>query len=545
MRRYLKNTILLLTVIAFAQCARVSSPEGGPEDETPPVLLSSVPNDQQIQYTGNTIVLNFDEYVTTNGIENNLIITPKIAGSFRARVKKRSVILTFDEPWAESTTYNINFGSTIQDLNNRNVPPNLNLSFSTGDYIDSLEITGTISNVYSKDPAEEALVSLYTVTDTLDITTGAASYYARTDTSGIYRFKNLPDGDYLIYAAMDKNGNQKADVEEELYGFRIDTIRLTENISGIDFDLQSLNTKPLKVKSARHVGKYFDIEFNKAFTDYKPLNNDTLYYKKLAADKLRFYNTSGRFNDTIPLIFLANDSIDTQLQDTVELYFNESKIDKDVFDYKIEPNANAVVPMVKMKLDFNKPIIGYNQDSLIFEIDSLNKFTLPDTAFTWNNTRTEAEWDLNLNDYISGDQRLSIRMQKGAFISVEQDSSSEKLKALSILKAEDSGIINGSVNTNVENFIVQLLNSRSLEVIDSKVNEKNFSFRFLDAGSYSVKVIFDLNGNGAWDIGNILTRTVAEPIVYYIDSFNNSKVIELRKNWEVDDINISYQVNNQ
>lgn len=534
-----------MTVIAFAQCARISSPEGGPEDETPPVLLSSVPNDQQIQYTGNTIVLNFDEYVTTNNIESNLIITPKIEGTFRARVKKRSVILSFDEPWAESTTYNINFGNTIQDLNNKNIPPNLNLSFSTGDYIDSLEITGTITNVYSKDPVDQALVSLYTVTDTLDITTGAASYYARTDTSGIYKFKNLPDGEYLIYGALDKNSNQKADVEEELYGFRIDTIRLTQNISGIDFDLQRLNTKPLKVKSARHVGKYFDIEFNKAFTEYEPLNNDSLSYKKESAEKLRFYNTSGTYNDTIPLIFLANDSIDTQLQDTVQLYFNESKIEKDAFDFKLEPGASAVVPLVDLKFDFNKPIASYNQDSLIFEIDTLNKFNLADTAFTWNSTRTEAQLSLNLNDYISGDQKLSIKMQKGAFISVEQDSSKQKLKTYAILKAEDSGVINGSVNTNVPNFIVQLLNARTLEVIDSRVNEKSFSFKFLDAGTYSVKVIFDLNGNGAWDIGNILTRTTAEPIVYYIDSFSNSKTIELRKNWEVSDIDISYQVNNQ
>ena len=545
MRKYTSYLYLVITIILFAQCARISSPDGGPEDETPPVLLSSVPEDQQINYTGNTILLNFDEFVTTNGIENNLIITPKNAGSFKTRIKKRSIIITFDTAWNENTTYNINFGSTIQDLNNRNVPPNLNLSFSTGDYIDSLEITGTITNLYSKEPAENALVSLYTVSDTLDITSGAASYYARTDTSGIYRFRNLPDGEYLIYAADDKNGNQKADVDGELYGFNIDTLRLTENISGIDFDIQNLNTTPLKVKSARHIAKYFDIEFNKAITDYQMLNNDTLPYKLLEDKKVRIYNTTGVeiFSDTLQLIFAANDSINTNLTDTVGVYFDESKIALDKFDYTIEPKVNSVVPAVEMKVLFSKPIKSYNPDSLIFEIDSLNKFNLPDTAFTWNINRTEATWDLNLNDYITGDQQLKIQFKPAAFISVEQDSTTERLKALSILKAEDSGIINGTVDTNADNFIIQLLNSRSLEVIATKVNEKNFKFDYLPAGSYSLKVIFDLNGNGVWDIGNILTRTPAEPIVYFIDSFNNSKVIELRKNWEVDDINVSYQVN--
>jgi len=543
MRQFVSYLCLAITIVFFAQCARISTPDGGPEDETPPELLSSIPNDQQTNYTDQTIVLNFDEYVSTNAIESNLIITPKITGSFKSKIKKRSIILTFDEPWQESTTYNINFGSTIQDMNNRNVPPNLNLSFSTGDYIDSLEVSGIITNVYSKEPAENALVSLYTLTDTLDITSGAASYYARTDTSGIYNFKNLPDGEYLIYSAQDKNGNQKADVAEELYGFRVDTIKLNTNVTGIDFDIQRLNTTPLKVKSARYVGQYFDIEFNKAITSYELLNNDTIPHRQYEDNKIRFYNTGAALNDTIPLILTANDSIDTNLRDTVDFYFNESKLPKDNFDFKIEPTSSAVIPLVEMKVIFNKPILSYNQDSLIFEIDSLNQFNLPDTAFTWNTNRTEASWKLNLNDHIKGDERLTVNFRPTAFISVEQDSTDARLKALSILKAEDSGIINGTVNTNAENFIIQLLNSRTLEVIATKTNQKDFKFDYLNAGSYSVKVIFDLNGNGVWDIGNILTRTEAEPVVYYIDSFTNTKVIELRKNWEVDDININYQVN--
>lgn len=543
-RLTLQFLLLLLCAIVSVQCARISTPQGGPEDETPPVLLSSVPNDQQTNYTGNTILLNFDEFVNTQNIESNLIITPKITGLFKARVKKRSVILTFDEPWQESTTYNISFGNTIQDLNNRNIPPNLNLSFSTGDYIDSLQISGTITNVYSKEPVENALVSLYTLSDTLDITTGAASYYARTDTSGHYQFKNLPDGQYLIYSARDKNSNQKADVSEEAYGFLSDTLTLTENLTGINFDLQNLDITPLRISSARHNGKYFDIEFNKAITSYELPFNDSLPHRKYEAKKIRFYNVYHTYNDTIPLIIHANDSINSQLQDTISLYFNESKIDADGFDYTILPSSNAVLPQVEMKIEFTKPVKSYNRDSLIFQIDSLNRFTLDDSVFTWNENRTETSWQLNLQEYIKPDQRLSIKFQPSAFISIEDDSSQFKSKVLSILKAEDSGVINGSVTTEAPNFIIQLLNSRTLQVIDTKYNEKNFSFRYLNAGSYSVKVIIDTNGNGAWDIGNILTRTQAEPIIYYVDPFNDSKAIELRKNWEIDDINITYSVNN-
>lgn len=540
--KFLKNVLIFSFFLVVVNCARVSSPDGGPEDETPPKLLSSVPKDQQINYTGKTITLNFDEFVTTQAIESNLIITPKIKSSFKTRVKKRKVNLMFNEAWAENTTYNINFGNTIQDLNNKNIPPNLNLSFSTGNYIDSLQITGTITDLYSKEPVENALVSLYTASDTLNITTGAASYYARTDTSGIYQFKNLPNGEYLIYATVDKNNNQKADVEKESYGFNTDTLRLTQNLSEIDFDLQRLNTKPLKVKKARHIRKYFDITFNKAITKFSLITHDSLAYRQHEPNKIRFYNKLKTFNDTIAVIFSANDSINSNLKDTVKLYFNESKIKQDPFDFRIEPESNAVVAQTNLKLIFNKPVGSYNRDSLIVEIDSLNRFSLPDSVFTWNNTRTETQWSFNLKNYIKTDKRLKILFKKGAFISIENDSTKNKAKAFSLLKTEDSGAINGSVNTDAPNFIVQLLSARSLKVIDSKINKKNFSFQFLNAGAYLVKVIFDLNGNGVWDIGNILSRTQAEPIVYYFDSFSKTKIIEIRKNWTMDDINISYQM---
>lgn len=546
-RLHLNLFSLLILSVFFIGCARITSPEGGPEDLTPPILISSVPANEQTNYTGNTIVLTFDEYVNTQAIESNLIITPALEGEgiIKSKIKKRSVILTFTDEWKDNTTYNINFGNTIQDATNRNIPPDLNLSFSTGDYIDSLQISGVITDLYSKEPVEKALVSLYTITDTLDITSGSASYYARTDTSGIYKFKNLPPGEYYIYSALDENNNQKADADSELYGFYTNSLNLESNITGIDFDIQRLDITPLKISSARHFGTYFDVEFNKTITSYDVLNNDTVAYRALEENKLRFYNTGFLFNDTIPLIISANDSINSQLQDTVGFYFNESQIDSDKFDYNISPSTNALVPNDTMSLDFTKPVKTYDQDSLIFEIDSLNFFNIDDSVFTWNATRTQVSWPMNLSDYIKDDQSLKMLLKPGAFFSIENDTSNARIKSLKIFKADDAGVINGSVNTDAPNYIIQLLNSRSFEVIQTKYNEPKFSFQYLDAGTYLLKVIIDTNGNGRWDIGNILERTQAEPVIYYLDNFTNTRLIELRKNWIVDDINVSYRVNNE
>jgi hypothetical protein len=151
---------------------------------------------------------------------------------------------------------------------------------------------------------------------------------------------------------------------------------------------------------------------------------------------------------------------------------------------------------------------------------------------------------MNLTDYITSDQRIRMNLKEGAFYSIEGDTSATQIKNLQPFKVDDSGIINGSVNTDAPNYIIQLLNSRTLDVLQTKYNEPQFSFQYLNAGTYLIKVIIDTNANGTWDIGNILERTQAEPIIYYLDNFTNTRFIELKKNWILDDINITYRVNN-
>ena len=139
---------IILALISFiVGCANISTPQGGPEDETPPVLLSSVPEQGQTNYQGQSIFLTFDEWVNTKNIETDIIITPRVTGSFKTRVKKNTVELSFFEPFRENTTYSVGFGSTIQDITNNNPAQNLNLSFSTGAYIDSLTISGNVKTL--------------------------------------------------------------------------------------------------------------------------------------------------------------------------------------------------------------------------------------------------------------------------------------------------------------------------------------------------------------------------------------------------------------
>ncbi|MHA7099640.1 Ig-like domain-containing protein [Roseivirga pacifica] len=529
------GSVILLTL---ASCARVSSPTGGDEDEIPPTLIRSVPEPNQLNYHGDVIMLEFDEMVQTNQIESNLIITPKIEGSFRTKVNKTTVTLTFQEPLKDSTTYSLNFGNTIQDITNRNVPPNLSLSFSTGDYLDSLRITGSIVDLYSQDPIEDVLVTLYSDEDTTNILNGSASYYTKTDTAGLFTFNNLPSKNFRIYAVEDENGNSKADSDGEAYGFYPDTLKLNSNINNVNFSIQKLNTKDLRLISGRHFATYYELTFNKAVDSFKLVNPATAVYNQIAPDKIRFYQTTEAIGDTTQMIFEATDSLSVTLLDTANYYFSESEIEPKALSTEIFPKTSSLKPNQEIRLRFDKPIKDFLPDSAFYYIDSTNIVSLKNTAFAWNHNRTEITWPINITDYITESQQtLKLQLRPQTFISYDLDTTKLIEKPFTIANKDEAAIIRGSVTSTSDNIIVQLLNASSLNVISETTN-KQFVFDYLPAGKYMVRVIEDLNQNGKWDIGNILTNTPPEPVTFYFDTYYKTSEIEVRKFWERDKIDI-------
>jgi len=547
MKITVKHIFTILLLLFIYSCARISSPKGGPVDEIPPTLIASLPDSAQINYKGNSVSLTFDEWIKPNSIESNLIITPSIEGGFKTKVNKKSISLTFKEAFLDSTTYTFNFGNTIQDITNNNSPPNLRLSFSTGPYIDSLEVSGHIVDLYTQDPAENTLISLYALDDTLDITTGKASYFAKTDTAGYFKLTNLPYNKYLIYACLDKNNNLKVETDSEAYGFYLDTLDLTNNITDVDFSIQRLNLKKLGILSRRPYGKYFDIGFNKPITDFNIRsypNDETLYFHQDEPDNIRLYNMNNITGDTAQLIITAYDSLQTEIIDTVSYYFIDSKIKPDLFTYQMSPSQMEVPVESKIELLFNKPVTSINLDSIYYQLDSINQLNLIDSVLNWNSNKTSVSWDLNYLDNFRQNKTAQLNIKSAAFISVENDSSAQNLKRFNLSSLQESALISGKVETNAPSFIVQLVDATAMKVVSEVFNQKDFSFRYVNAGKYFIRLVIDDNNNGVWDIGNILTKTAPEPLQYYYDDFNKTKMITIRKNWEMTDLNIIYTVDN-
>lgn len=539
----LRNLMVLSIALVIAGCANKSSPTGGPKDEDPPVLDVSKPVDQQLNFKEKQIELTFNELIKLDNLKEQLIITPKLNQEFVSKYKKNKVILEFDEPLDSNTTYTFIFREGIKDLNEGNVPPNLMLAFSTGDYMDSLSISGEVIDLLTQLPINDATVALYQSGDTLDLFNSSPIYLAKTNKTGQFIINNIKKGSYKIYALIDKNKNLLLESSTEKYGFYEHTIELDSNITDIKLELFGLDTNPLELQSARTSGHYFIAKYNKNITEYTINSNtsDTIF-STLNNDgkEIKFYNTLTQF-DSLLLTIDVTDSMRFQSKDSVYLKFEETKRDKDKYDIKvitkdIDPNN----PKFDITINFSKPSLTNQTDSLFIELDTLNKIYFSEEEITWNEYQTQLiiNKPINKSHLIIADtaqiktrQNFALKIREGAFISIEQDSSSNINQSIKVINSKNVGLIKVQVSTEKENYVVQLLNKKK-EVVQEVKNIKNYTFNNLNPGEYSIRVLIDSNNDGKWQMGNILTNISSEPVLFYKSSDGN-QVLTLRANWEL------------
>ena len=155
--------LCILHGILFS-CATPIAPDGGPKDETPPQVdsIGTTPN-FQTNFQKQRIEITFDEWIKLDDVFNEVVVSPPLNKRPQITTKGKTVRVDFDEEEVlrEAATYTINFGEAVQDLTESNPAEDLRFVFSTGDFIDSLEISGTIKDVLTNEPVEGALFMLY------------------------------------------------------------------------------------------------------------------------------------------------------------------------------------------------------------------------------------------------------------------------------------------------------------------------------------------------------------------------------------------------
>ncbi len=528
----------------LGSCASQSQPTGGPRDKIPPKIVSTIPENQSLNYHGKSIELEFDELIVVANIKNELIITPRIDVEYDYKLRKGRLILEFEEDFKDSTTYTFNFRESIKDLTEGN-SANALLSFSTGPFLDTGSIKGNIDNLITKQPINNVVIGLYDIEDTLDLFTGMPLYFTKSNKKGDFTFRNIKNGNYNLYAFTDKNSNLICNSKNEMYAFQNEIIRLDTAISGIKMSLLLLDLSDFKIQSARQNGKYFEIKFNKYVTDYKvelPDSTVNIIHHLVDHNKtLKVYNTFN-IQDSLALYISATDSINTTVTDTIYVQYQQTARNTDDFTFTVSDLAyDKSTHILSSIIDFTKPVKSITPDSIYIQIDSLNRIHADtSTLFNFNKFKTSLDFELQIpNTIIDSLNQKVLNFAFGSYVSIENDSSIQKEQKFIINSPESSGIIHISVDTELESFTVELL-SNKFEIIKTKKNINNFSFTNVKPGDYKLRIFFDENNNGKWDAGNFYEKLQPEKVIIFTDSVENTNRISVRANWILGPYTIQY-----
>lgn len=215
--------IAYAALLLLISCAQIVTPTGGPKDETPPKVLHEDPPNGSVNFTGNSFKVTFDEFVVTNNPNDNVIISPPLRKKPSYTLKRKSLIVKWEEELTPDATYIFNFGEAIKDNNEGNILNGYTYVFSTGAVLDSMELKGKLTDAITGEPVEGAMLMLYrNDVDSLPLTS-LPDYFGRTGKDGQFHIRNIPDLSYKAFALKDQNNNFKFDVPDELIGF-IDTL---------------------------------------------------------------------------------------------------------------------------------------------------------------------------------------------------------------------------------------------------------------------------------------------------------------------------------
>lgn len=228
--RYTYRFLAFVLMFSFLACANVVSPSGGPKDTVPPIVLKTSPENQSTNFSTKEIHITFDEFVTLNNPNGNILISPPLDHSPEYKLNGKSLIIKFKEPLKSETTYSFNFGEAIKDLHEGNIFKDYSFVFSTGDDIDTLILEGKLLQAADHKPSADFFVMLYSDNnDTISFDSlpyfVKPNYITKSNKDGVFKFSGVKDDNYLIFALKDGNSNYRFDLPNEDIAFLDSLVR--------------------------------------------------------------------------------------------------------------------------------------------------------------------------------------------------------------------------------------------------------------------------------------------------------------------------------
>ncbi len=220
--RLLKRGALPLVVVAafLYSCASVGTLGGGDYDETPPKFLKGNPAPGELNASRKRVTIEFDEYLKLDKPQDKIVISPPQVKQANVRAVGKKVQIDLQDTLIPNTTYTIDFGDAIQDNNEGNPLENFVYTFSTGEQLDSMEVSGTVLNARNLEPIKGMMVGLHVDLADSAFKTKPFDRVGRTDSRGKFTIKGVAPGEYHIFALTETDQNYYYSQSTETVAFR-------------------------------------------------------------------------------------------------------------------------------------------------------------------------------------------------------------------------------------------------------------------------------------------------------------------------------------
>jgi len=131
----------------------------------------------------------------------------------------RTITIRLKDTLEPNTTYSINFGRAIRDINEGNEMRDFTYIFTTGKYFDSLELSGRVLLAETGRPDSTLIAVLHRSLDDSAVAKENPRYFTRLDSGGHFTFRNLPSGTFRVYAMKAEGGMKRYTSPEQLFAF--------------------------------------------------------------------------------------------------------------------------------------------------------------------------------------------------------------------------------------------------------------------------------------------------------------------------------------
>ena len=217
--------LLYICCIALAMigCARMGQPDGGWYDDDPPKVLGSTPADQATNVTAKKITILFDEYIKLTDASNKVIVSPPQLEVPDIKAAGKKIVVELQDSLMPNTTYTIDFSDAISDNNENNPMGSYTYSFSTGEQIDTFEVSGYVLDASNLEPIKGMMVGLYNDLADSAFQTKPMLRVSRTDSRGHFVIKGVAPGTYRAYALQDADGDFRFTQKSEMIAFNHQT----------------------------------------------------------------------------------------------------------------------------------------------------------------------------------------------------------------------------------------------------------------------------------------------------------------------------------